>query len=79
LIGEDEWLIRIVMRNRRDAAEQILDTAPDQPDLFRKQEMFLSRRLIGAMNVGGPILGIRVRPTAESGKKVELEMIVGVD
>ena len=69
----------VVVRHSRNAAQQILDAAPEEPYSLRYAEMFLYGRIVRTVNGCGPVRSVGVRTAPEPRKEIELEVIVNVD
>ncbi len=67
------------MRHRRDPAQQIAQTAPDQTIALGDSTVFEDRRLVGMKDICRPLCRIRVHAAPEARKQSEFEMIVSID
>ena len=76
---ENGGIVRIVMRDRGYAAQQILDATPGQPDALRDKQMFPYGRFMWPVNIRRPLRSAGIRADSEAGEKIELQMVVGVD
>jgi hypothetical protein len=76
---ENLGLVRIVVQDRRDSGQQVLDTAPEQADTLGDLEMIPNGRVIRVVDVLGPIGGVCIWSPTEAWKKIELQVVVCVN
>ena len=72
-------LVRVVMRHRGDARQQILQAAPLQPHALWNRQVLFNGRGPGAVDIFRPGSGIWIGALAKARKEIELEMVVLVD
>src|SRR5579862_7337825 len=73
-------MIRIVMTDRRNTAEEIAKTTPPKARRFGNRAELADRRLIRTIDIVDPFLKVRVGGfTAQAREEAEFEMIVSVD
>src|SRR6266852_7299692 len=78
-LGEDVGLVWVVVANGGDAAEQVLQTAPEQPQFLWYTEMVANWREIRMIDIAGPLCRIGIGAAAEARKQVELQMVMRID
>src|SRR5450759_5023311 len=71
--------VRIVVRDRGNTRQQVLDGAPMQALGLLQSAMLSDRKVVAMVNVGRPFQKVRVSSVAEARKQVEFEMVVRVD
>jgi hypothetical protein len=76
---ENRRLAGIVMRNGRDAAQEIPDSSPRHAVRLRDEEMLANRRPFRMMDGRSPGRGVRIRSLAKAREETELEVVVGID
>ena len=77
--AEHLGLVRIVMAHGGDAAQQVLEPAPPKAHGLGHTQMLADRRAAGMVDVARPLGCVAVRPGAERGEEIELQMVVRVD
>src|SRR5260370_10296954 len=78
-LGEDVGLAWVVVANGGDAAEQVLQPAPEQPQFLWYTKMVANWREIRMINIAGPLCRIGIGAASEARKQVELQMVMRID
>src|SRR5579863_3687443 len=78
-VGQQLRVERIMVANRRDAAQQVTQGSPPQTGVSWNGLMRCDRRALVLLDVSGPLGRIAVQPSSEIRIQPELKMIVGVD
>src|SRR5260370_9054266 len=68
-----------MVADRGYAAEQILQSAPEEARIFGNRQLLANGGFAGTVNIARPGPGVGIRASSQARVEVELQMIVGVD
>ena len=75
----EDLFVGVVMADRRNAPEKILDGSPEQPLSLGNTQVIGNGRLGGPIDILGPGFRIGIGPSTKLGEQTEFQVIMSVD
>ncbi len=79
VVLKNRGVVRVVMRNGGDTAQQVFQSAPSQAHRLGDRQVLLHRRTIRMVNVFSPGRHVGVWTPAKARKQIEFQMVVAID